>query len=112
MTTITKLFRPYIPCGRIPMKLLSHIPKTGATDVATTFHYFQLLPFELRAQIYEMAMASETHTARINRKWDDYHKDEYGRDNFYGQSFIPKVRLSVWDQLFILLLLLNNVVTY
>jgi hypothetical protein len=95
-TTATKFLAG---CGRIPLKLLAHNHETAPTTGPTTFHYFQLLPFELRAQIYEMALESEPYKCRIIRQWEDEKGEICGKHGRQEQQrFTPKVRLSVWDQ--------------
>jgi hypothetical protein len=91
-TTATKFLAG---CGRIPLKLLAHNHETAPTTGPTTFHYFQLLPFELRAQIYEIALESEPYKCRIIRQWEDEKGKfcgKYGRQK--QQRFTPKVPRS------------------
>jgi hypothetical protein len=96
-TTATKFLAG---CGRIPLKLLAHNHETAPTTGPTTFHYFQLLPFELRAQIYEMALESEPYKCRIIRQWEDERGEICGKHGRQKQQrFTPKVPLSAWDQL-------------
>jgi hypothetical protein len=95
-TTATKFLAG---CGRIPFKLLAHNHETAPTTGPTTFHYFQLLPFELRAQIYEMALESEPCKCRITRQWEDEKGEICGKHGRQKQQrFTPKVPLSAWDQ--------------
>jgi hypothetical protein len=97
--------------GRIPIKLFAYNPKTSPTEGATTFHRFQELPFELRAQIYEMALESAVCATRIVREWNHCKKI---KDKFYyfGERFTPKVRFATWDQFSTLLSLSNDVLTW
>jgi hypothetical protein len=85
--------------GRIPIKLFAHIPKASLTEGPTTFHCFQYLPFELRAQIYEMALESEPYKCRIIRQWENEKGEFCGKGRIQKQQrFTPKVPLSAWDQ--------------
>jgi hypothetical protein len=90
-TTATKFLAG---CGRIPLKLLAHNHETAPTG-PTTFHYFQLLPFELRAQIYEIALESEPYKCRIIRQWEDEKGNFCGKHGRQKQQrFTPKVPRS------------------
>jgi 2EXR family len=91
-TTATKFLAG---CGRIPLKLLDHNHETAPTTGPTTFHYFQLLPFELRAQIYEIALESESYKCRIIRQWEDEKGKICGKNGRQKQQrFTPKVPRS------------------
>jgi hypothetical protein len=75
MTTATKFLVPYIMAGKIPKSVLF-----GSSDKASdkeVFQYFELLPAELRIQIWKYAMKNYVGKARVVWKWDDYHMGNY-----------------------------------
>jgi hypothetical protein len=87
--TVMKYLAPHLLAGKIPQRFFDVIPERAPRD--SMFHYFSLLPSELRNQIWTYVLDTEQYDCRIMWKYDDEYQGNYFNSRLIPQNVTPRL---------------------